>query len=79
MSRPVLVTLAEQSGEAATLEVLIENYVLVIDEVASSNPLGMTQDVGARLPFHATATGKVLLAARPGAEIEARLAKRCHA
>lgn len=75
MSRPVLVTLAEQSGEAATLEVLIENYVLVIDEVASSNPLGMTQDVGARLPFHATATGKVLLAARPAAEIEARLAE----
>lgn len=74
-SRPVLVTLAEQSGEAATLEALIENYVLVIDEVASSNPMGMTQDVGARLPFHATATGKVLLAARAEAEIEARLAQ----
>jgi DNA-binding IclR family transcriptional regulator len=69
ISRPVLVTLAEQSGEAATLEMLVENYVLVIDEVASSNPMGMTQDVGNRLPLHATATGKVLLAARPDAEV----------
>jgi DNA-binding IclR family transcriptional regulator len=75
MSRPVLVTLAEQSGESATLEMLVENYVLVIDEVASSNPMGMTQDVGNRLPLHATATGKVLLAARPEAEIDARLAE----
>lgn len=70
MSRPSLVTLAEQSGEAATLEMLVENYVLVLDEIASSNPMGMTQDVGNRLPLHATATGKVLLASRPDAEID---------
>lgn len=69
MSRPALVTLAEQAGEAATLEMLVENYVLVIDEVASSNPMGMTQDVGNRLPLHATATGKVLLAARSDVEV----------
>lgn len=76
MSRPVLVTLAEQTGEAATLEVLVEDYVLVIDEVPGSNPMGMTQDVGHRLPVHATATGKVLLAARPEAELAQRLAER---
>lgn len=75
MSRPTLVMLAEQSGEAATLEVLVENYVLVIDEVASSNPMGMTQDVGSRLPLHATATGKVLLASRSDAEIDVVLAE----
>lgn len=74
MSRPSLVTLAEQTGEAATLEMLVENYVLVIDEVASSNPMGMTQDVGYRLPLHATATGKVLLAGRTDAEIDKLLA-----
>lgn len=74
MSRPVLVTLAEQSGEAATLEVLIENYVLVIDEIAGSNPMGMTQDVGHRLPIHATATGKVLLASQTDDEIDRLLA-----
>ncbi|MFN3333844.1 MAG: IclR family transcriptional regulator, partial [Caldilinea sp.] len=73
--RPSLVTLAEQSGETATLEMLVENYVLVIDEVASSNPMGMTQDVGNRLPLHATATGKVLLASRTDAEIDQLLAE----
>ncbi|MCS6827766.1 MAG: IclR family transcriptional regulator [Caldilinea sp.] len=62
VSRPTLVTLAEQSGEAATLEVLMDAHVLVLDEVAGDNPMGMTQDVGSRLPVHATATGKVLLA-----------------
>lgn len=75
MSRPVLVTLAEQSGEAATLEVQVENCVLVIDEIASSNPMGMTQDVGNRLPIHATATGKVLLAARTDAALAGFLAE----
>jgi IclR family transcriptional regulator, acetate operon repressor len=70
----VLVMLAEQSGEAATLEVLIENYVLVIDEIAGSNPMGMTQDVGHRLPIHATATGKVLLASQTDDEIDRLLA-----
>lgn len=75
VSRPVLITLAEQSGEAATLEVLVEDYVLVIDEAPGSNPLGMTQDVGQRLPMHATATGKVLLAARPDVEVAQRLAE----
>jgi DNA-binding IclR family transcriptional regulator len=65
VSRPTLVTLAEQSGEAATLEVLMDNHVLVLDEVAGGNPMGMTQDVGSRLPVHATATGKVLLAFSP--------------
>jgi len=75
ISRPQLLTLAEQSGEAATLEVLVEDSVLVIDEVASSNPMGMTQDVGSRLPLHATATGKVLLASRPDAEVELLLAE----
>ncbi|MCB0024130.1 MAG: IclR family transcriptional regulator [Caldilinea sp.] len=72
-SRPILVTLAEQCGEAATLELLVESYVLVVDEVASNHPMGMTQDVGNRLPAHATATGKVLLAALPDAQLDAML------
>ncbi|MBW7882786.1 MAG: IclR family transcriptional regulator [Caldilineaceae bacterium] len=73
MSRPVLETLAEQSQESATLEILVEQHVLIIDEVSSNHPMGMSQDVGSRLPLHATATGKVLLAYRPTAEVEAYL------
>ena len=69
-SRPILATLAEQCGEAATLELLVEGFVLVIDEVASNHPMGMTQDVGSRLPLHATATGKILLAALPAEQLD---------
>lgn len=72
-SRPILVTLAEQCGEAATLELLVESYVLVVDEVASNHPMGMTQDVGNRLPVHATATGKVLIATLPLEQLDAIL------
>jgi DNA-binding IclR family transcriptional regulator len=68
MSRPVLESLAQECDEAATLEVLagshvlVNPYVLIVDEVSSRHPMGMSQDVGSRLPAHATATGKVMLA-----------------
>ena len=72
VSRPVLESLAQECDEAATLEVLVNTHVLIVDEVSSRHPMGMSQDVGSRLPAHATATGKVLLAhldgdALPGA------------
>jgi DNA-binding IclR family transcriptional regulator len=62
VSRPHLESLAQESDEAATLEVLVGSHVLIVDEVSSRHPMGMSQDVGSRLPAHATATGKVLLA-----------------
>jgi DNA-binding IclR family transcriptional regulator len=62
VSRPVLESLAQECDEAATLEVLTGAHVLVVDEVPSRHPMGMSQDVGRRLPAHATATGKLLLA-----------------
>ena len=70
VSRPLLETLAQECDEAATLEVLIGPNVLIVDEVASGHLMGMTQDVGARLPAHATATGKALLAHQPAHIIE---------
>jgi DNA-binding IclR family transcriptional regulator len=62
VSRPVLESLAQECDEAATLEVLTGAHVLIVDEVSSRHPMGMSQDVGSRLPVHATATGKLLLA-----------------
>ena len=62
MSRPVLESLAQECDEAATLEVLTGSHMLIVDEVSSRHPMGMSQDVGSRLPAHATATGKNLLA-----------------
>jgi DNA-binding IclR family transcriptional regulator len=65
VSRPVLEALAQECDEAATLEVLAGSHVLIVDEVSSRHPMGMSQDVGSRLPAHATATGKLLLAYAP--------------
>ncbi len=63
VSRPLLEALAEATGETVTLEVPAGGEVVILDEVSSRYLLGMSQDVGARFPAHATATGKLLLSA----------------
>lgn len=78
MSRPVLESLAQECDEAATLEVLAGSHVLIVDEVSSRHPMGMSQDVGSRLPAHATATGKVLLAHMAAEELAATLRQPSH-
>jgi DNA-binding IclR family transcriptional regulator len=74
VSRPVLEQLAETTGETSTLEVLSGTQVLVLDEVSSRHLIGMSQDVGARLPIHATSTGKLLLACAAPEFVDALLA-----
>jgi DNA-binding IclR family transcriptional regulator len=73
VSRPVLEALASESGETTTLEVLSGSSVVILDEVSSRHMLGMSQDVGARLPVHATSTGKLLLANLDQSEVDAAL------
>ena len=60
--RPVLRTLARETGETATLEVPFEDSMLILDEVAGSHVLGAAGNIGTRWPIHATSTGKVWLA-----------------
>jgi IclR family acetate operon transcriptional repressor len=59
---PVLERLATETGETATLEVLHEGQVLILDEVAGPHVLSASGHIGTRWPLHATSTGKVLLA-----------------
>jgi len=66
-ARPELESLAHDVGETATLEVLVGDEVLILDEVHGRFLVGGAPELGARLPAHATSTGKVLLAA---AEVE---------
>jgi IclR family transcriptional regulator, acetate operon repressor len=68
-----LVALARVTEETATLEVLVEGQVLILDEVFGSHVLGNTQSLGTRWPAHATSTGKVLLANLPEPQREACL------
>jgi len=65
-SHACLQSLAKQSGETATLEVLSGRQVLILDEVLSSHLVGTSQSVGTRWPAHATSTGKAMLAFLPG-------------
>ena len=60
--RPVLKQLAKASGETATLEVPIEDSMLILDEVAGTHFVGAVGNVGTRWPLHATSTGKALIA-----------------
>jgi len=60
--RPLLRMLAKETGETATLEVPVEDSMLILDEVAGSHVLGTAGNIGTRWPIHATSTGKVWLA-----------------
>ena len=60
--RPVLKQLAKTSGETATLEVPIDDSMLILDEVAGSHFVGAVGNIGTRWPLHATSTGKALIA-----------------
>ncbi len=61
-ARPLLEQLAVESGETATLEVPIDDTMLILDEVTSSHFVGAGGNVGTRWPMHATSTGKVVIA-----------------
>ena len=54
--------LAARSGEAVRLGTLLEGQVLVVHHVFRPDDTLQTLEVGALLPLHATALGKVLLA-----------------
>ena len=79
--RPLLKTLARESGETATLEVPVENSMLILDEVAGSHVVAAAGNVGTRWPMHATSTGKAWIAFedsgmdRIGSELQSLTAK----
>ena len=70
--------LAARTGEAVRLGALSSGSVLVVHHVFRADTPGQVIETGARLPLHATALGKVLLAfdpsavrALPGRDLEA--------
>lgn len=60
--RPLLKTLAQESGETATLEVPVEDSMLILDEVSGRHVVSAAGNVGTVWPMHATSTGKAWLA-----------------
>ena len=62
-ARPEMEALTRATGETTSVEVLVGNETLILDEVQGGHLIGISPSVGTRWPAHATSTGKVLLAA----------------
>jgi DNA-binding IclR family transcriptional regulator len=63
-SHAELEAVARDTGETATIEILVGDEVVILDEVHGRFLVGGRPDFGLRFPAHATSTGKLLLAAR---------------
>ena len=63
--------LVAQVGETCNFTALDGTQVLYRDRVEARWPLRLTLDVGAHLPLHSTASGKLFLAQMPGAARDA--------
>lgn len=68
--RPVLERLSHETGETANLVILDGREAFYLDKVESPQSLRIFSRIGRRAPLHCTAAGKVLLAARPWAEVQ---------
>lgn len=73
---PVLDRLAATTGETVQLARLTGADVVYLARRDSSHPVRLVSAVGGRLPAHATALGKALLAHYPLAEVDRRLPRR---
>ncbi len=74
VARPVLEALVRDTGETSNLVILEGEFGVNVEVVQSPRPVKHVGVLGRRLPLHATAAGKVLLAGRPDEEIAAILA-----
>jgi DNA-binding IclR family transcriptional regulator len=74
MSMPVLYDLCSRSGWMANLAVRSGDRALLVEEICCDQRV-TAQMIGARLPLHATANGKALIAHLSQPEIEALVAR----
>ncbi len=66
-----LCKLRDQTGETAQLLVRSRNKSVVIEQVASRQPIKVLGEVGFHVPMYSCAPGKAILAALPEAELNA--------
>ncbi|MEZ4515502.1 MAG: IclR family transcriptional regulator [Chloroflexota bacterium] len=65
VARPELELLAEGTNETASLEILSEREMLVIDEIVGGHLMSGVPSLGSRWPLHASSTGLAMLAFLP--------------
>jgi DNA-binding IclR family transcriptional regulator len=68
-ARPFMERLAEQTGEVVCLAVIERNRSVYVEVVEGRHGLRLRATVGGSAPLHASATGTVLLAYMPEAEV----------
>lgn len=74
--RPSLERLAEELGETANLAVCRDGRAINLDQAMGPSPLASHDWIGNSTPLHATASGKILLAAMDPAERPRVLGRR---
>ncbi|MQA02619.1 MAG: helix-turn-helix domain-containing protein [Streptosporangiales bacterium] len=75
MAAPMLAQLNEETGETVHLAIYDHGDVVYVDKLESRHPVVATSHLGRRCPASCVATGRVLLAFQPTAEIQAVLDK----
>jgi DNA-binding IclR family transcriptional regulator len=75
LARPELEALAAATGETATLELLSDREMVIIDEVPGGHVTSGSQHIGSRWPVYATSTGKAILAHLPANELGRALSR----
>jgi IclR family acetate operon transcriptional repressor len=75
LARPVCEALAGTLGETVTLDVLVADEVVPIEQATASTSVVSVNWLGRRTPVHCTASGKVILAFGPPAIRERLLAR----
>lgn len=75
IGRPVLEWLSRATGETANLVILDGREALYLDKAEGPQSLRIFSRIGRRAPLHCTAVGKVLLAYRSKAEVDALLGR----
>jgi IclR family pca regulon transcriptional regulator len=75
VAEPHMEALVAQVNESSSISVLDDTEVVYVARVPTRRIMSITLSVGTRLPAYCTSMGRVLLAALPGPELEARLAR----
>jgi len=75
LARPVCEALAAALGETVTLDVLVADEIVPIEQATASTSVVGVNWLGRRTPVHCTASGKVILAFGPAAIRERLLAR----
>jgi len=73
LAKSALVELAEATGETSSLDLLIGDEILIIDEVLGNHLVGSASSLGQRHPALTASTGKAMVAFLPPEQQEALL------